>query len=167
MRVCVTTYSFSSAGESGDLAIFAPGVTAADDESAKNMASGLATGEQQVDPRGTGGAPSCAEQCKNTYEAEKKNALDRYVTNMKVYCGVLGVPGGFVTGCGIGVAICGWAVPPFSTAFCCIAGGIIGSGATFSGCACAQNEIYQSELRRARNTYVACLENCGVTTAEQ
>lgn len=163
----VTTYAFTSGSESGSMQIFEPGAFATDAASAKQLANALATGEPGRLPSFEfTGEPSCAEQCLNDYNTKKKNALDRFHTNMKVYCGVLGIPGGFIGGCGIGTALCGWAAPPFSTAFCCLAGGIIGSGIGFGGCAYAYYEIYQSELRQARNEYVNCMANCGYTIVE-
>jgi hypothetical protein len=161
------TYEFESGGESGELSIFAPGTTTADKVQAKQLLKVLATGEAPPTDNGTGGVPSCVEQCLNTYTTEKKNALDRYLTNVKAYCGVIGLPGGFIGGCGIGVAICGWALPPFSTAFCCVAGGIIGSGVSFGGCVYGFHEVYLSELRAAERNYHNCLRNCGVIIAEQ
>lgn len=160
------TYEFESGGESGELSIFEPGTTTADKAQAQQLLKVLATGEAPPTDHGTGGEPSCVQQCLNTYNTEKKNALDRFLTNVKAYCGVIGIPGGFIGGCSIGVAICGWAVPPFSTAFCCVAGGIIGSGLGFGGCTYGFHEGYLSDLRAAERNYHNCLRNCGVIIAE-
>lgn len=161
------TYEFESGGESGELSILEPGATTADKAQAKELLKVLAAGEAPPTDNGTGGTPSCVQQCLNTYETAKKNALDRYLSNVKTTCGVIGIPSGFIGGCGIGAAICGWALPPFSTAFCCVAGGIIGSGVSFGACTYGFSEVYRAELRAAERDYHNCLRNCGVIIVEQ
>lgn len=160
------TYAASSAGDSSEFVMLEPGAITADGKEAKAMFKTLANADIADPNVGGGGDPSCIQQCKNTYETEKKNARDRFLTNVKATCGVLGIPGGFIGGCTIGTAICGWAAPPFSTLFCCLAGGIIGSGATFGGCTYAQHELMLSDMRAAERNYKNCLRNCGVEILE-
>jgi len=68
-----------------------------------------------------------------------------------------------VTGCVTGVAVCGWWIPPASTAACCAIGGMLGSAAGLSACAYVYTEQYESALRQAERDYINCMAGCGYT----
>lgn len=155
-------YRATSNGQTADLVIFDPGVIVPDEETARKRVKFLGAGDAPAPLGGTGGDPACIQVCKNNYETEKKNAVDRYLSNTKAYCSVLSLPGGLIAGCYAGTALCGWLVPPFSSVFCCLGGAIIGGASAYSTCVYAQTVILEGDMQIAENNYRNCLVNCGV-----
>lgn len=163
----VRTYSWSTGSESGEFTLFDPGAIASDKTEAREMVKSLATGPGMgKPPRTSGGQQECVDACEQTWKRESDTARNRWITRTKANCGVVAPLPSFIGGCVAGASICGWLLPPASTAVCCVLGGIVGSAVGTSGCAYIQHTEYQIELREAKQRFWNCLEDCGVLILE-
>jgi hypothetical protein len=162
----VRSYEVVSNGDTVIYEVFEPMGVPVDKLDAKERFSLLTGGGSALSTSGGTTPPSCADICKNNYNTEMANAKDTYYTNLKANCALLAVPGGAVTGCAIGVAVCGWLLPPASTIACCAGGAIITTALAGGACVAAETEAYQSALRNAKRNYENCMLNCGIVIVE-